>query len=331
MSALTDFEIQLLRTIQQPLPICPRPFAKVGELLETTEQAVLETITKLKNDGFIRRFRPQLNYRALGRIAALVCAHVPDEKFDAVASAVSALDGVSHNYCRNHHYNLWFTLQAGSLIAIDVTLDGLKDEFDVEFHSLPATRLFKLDVRFDPAGPEAIAKQPFASPAAEMRMSDVPPVPVELTDTEKQVLGAIQSELPVTEMPFDVIPELPEAIDVIEVLQSVSDKGVLRKIAAVLNYTRLGYTANAMFCAEVPSDRISTVGADLAGCAMVSHCYERKTFDGWPFNFYAMCHAGSLEQIAEMTESACITHNITHTQLLTTERELKKHPVRIVF
>lgn len=331
---LNDFEIQLLRVLQQPLPICEMPFAKVAELLETSQPTVIETIQRLKDAGFIRRFRPQLNYRALGRIASLVCAHVPDEKFDRVAEAVSAMEGVSHNYCRRHHYNLWFTLQAGSLIAIDVTLDGLREDFEIDFYSLPATRLFKLDVRFDPAGPGAAVCEEAASNASNAReivMADTPPVPVELTEVERAVLGAIQMELPVTEKPFEDLPDMPEGVDVIEVLRGVSKKGVLGKIAAVLNYRQLGYAANVMFCAEVEADRISDVGAELASCAMVSHCYERKTFGGWPFNLYGMCHAASVEQITEMTDSFCIANNLTHTQLLPTERELKKQPVRIVF
>ncbi len=331
MTALNDFEIALLRVLQQPLPICERPFAKVAELLETSERNVLETMTQLKDRGFIRRFRPHLNYRALGRIASLVCAHVPDEKFDRVADAVNALEGVSHNYCRSHHYNVWFTLQATSLIGVDVMLDGLREDFEVEFYSLPARRLFKLDVRFDPAGPGAATNAEPASTSKEIRLPDVPPVPVELTATEQAVLGAIQAELPVCERPFEALAGMPEGVDVIETLRAVSGKGVLGKISAVLDYPRLGYTANVMFCAEVSPEQISRVGAALAACPMVSHCYERKTFGGWPFNLYGMCHAGSVEQIAEMTESFCITHNLTHTQLLPTERELKKQPVKIVF
>ena len=331
MTMLNEFEINLLRVLQQPLPICERPFAKVAKLLETSERNVLETMTQLKDRGYIRRFRPHLNYRALGRIASLVCAHVPDEKFDKVADAVNALKGVSHNYCRAHHYNVWFTLQATSLIAVDVMLDGLREDFEVEFYSLPARRLFKLDVRFDPAGPGAVLDTQTASNASEIVLSDVPPVPVELSETEKQVLEVIQTELPICERPFEAMDDMPEGVDVIETLRKLSARGVLGKIAAVLDYPRLGYTVNVMFCAEVQAENVSEVGAALAQCAMVSHCYQRKTFAGWPFNLYGMCHAGNVGQIEAMAESFCITHNITHTQLLSTERELKKQPVKIVF
>ena len=331
MTAMSDFEMQLLRTLQQPLPISGRPFDNVAEQLETDPKTVRETIQALKDNGYIRRFRPQLNYRALGRMAALVCAHVPDETFDNVADAISALDGVSHNYCRRHYYNLWFTLQGTSLIAIDVMLQGLSEEFGVEFHSLPATRLFKLDVRFDPAGPQAAVKTSAERLAKEIIVPDVPSEPVELTEIEKQVLAAVQTGLPVTEGPFEEIPHMPPAADVVEVLRSLQQKRVLTKIAAVLDYRRLGYVANTMFCAEVPAERISGVGAELAACPMVSHCYERKTFDGWPFNLYGMCHAATDEQIAEMIDAFCIANGITHTQRLPTECELKKQPVTIAF
>ncbi len=320
------FDNQLLQVLQQPLPICERPFAEIAFKLDTTETHVLETIHKLKAAGVIRRFRPQLNYRALGRVASLVCAHVPHEKFDAVADAVSGLANVSHNYCRDHYYNLWFTLQGTSLIAAGVELAGLQEDFEIEFHSLPATRLFKLDVRFDPAGPALPGEIVPTQAVQEFLIPDIPSL-VTLSETQKQLLNVIQGELAITETPFDGLIEG----DAVGVLQSLVQAGVIRRVAAVLNYRVLGYSANTMFCAEVPAENIASVGGALAASAMVSHCYERATFDGWPFNLYGMCHAASGEDIEEMTESFCAEHAISNSQLLPTLTELKKEPVKIVF
>jgi DNA-binding Lrp family transcriptional regulator len=328
MAGLTEYEIILLRKLQEPLPLCQRPFDQIAKALQSDEPTVLDAIRRLKAAGIIRRLRANIRYRSLGRIASLVTAHVPDEKFHNVARAVNTLDGVSHNYCRDHHYNLWFTLQAASLIAIEVTLDGLREDFDIAFYSLPAVRLFKLDVRFDPAGP-GLAISNDSPSVTDMALSDVPPVPIELTPSENAVMACIQDELPIIECPFDSI-KAPEVKDIMAVIHQLIQKGVLNKLSAVLDYTKLGYTANAMFCIEVPEDRIRQTGTDLARFGLVSHCYQRQTFPGWPFNLYAMCHAGKMETIESFADSFCIAQNLPNFQLLPTLAELKKEPVKII-
>jgi DNA-binding Lrp family transcriptional regulator len=326
MADLTEFEILLLRKLQEPLAICQRPFDQIAKALQSDEQTVLDAIRRLKAVGIIRRLRANIRYRSLGRIASLVTAHVPDDKFHNVARAVNSLDGVSHNYCRAHHYNLWFTIQAASLIAVDVTLDGLREDFDIAFYSLPAVRLFKLDVRFDPAGPGSISDD--CPLAMDVALSDVPPIPVELSPSEKAVLACIQDELPIIDCPFDSFKS-PGLKDLLAVIHQLTQKGVLNKISAVLDYAKLGYAANAMFCIEVPEDRIRQAGTELARFSLVSHCYQRQTFAGWPFNLYAMCHAGQMEVIESFAESFCIAQNLPNFQLLPTLAELKKEPVRI--
>ncbi|MCE5185887.1 MAG: hypothetical protein LLF76_07160 [Planctomycetaceae bacterium] len=325
MEPLSAFEIELLRLLQQPLPLCARPFAEIAQKLNATEEAVLDSVGRLKSAGVIRRFRGHLDYRSLGFISSLVAAHVPDDKFRAVAAAVSTLEGVSHNYCRDHYYNLWFTLQAPSLIAIEVILSGLQEDFDIAFCNLPAVRLFKLNVCFDPAGPRAPAKS--ASLPRDVPVPEVPPAPMELTEKEKKVLSLIQDALIICKCPFEFL-DVP---DLLAVLQSLHQRGAVRKIAAVLDYQKLGYVANALFCIEVPAQEISRAGADLAAFDAVSHCYQRKTCPNWPFNLYAMCHAADVATIESLARSFCTAYHLSNFQILPTVSELKKEPVRLVF
>jgi siroheme decarboxylase len=327
---LSQFEIDLLKKLQEPLPVCPRPFAEIAKALQTDESTVLDAIRQLKASGVIRRFRAHLNYRALGRIAALVTAHVPHEKFDTVANAVSRLPGVSHNYCRDHYYNLWFTLQAGSLIAVGVTLDGLCDQFDVDFHSLPAERLFKLSFHLDPAGPDpAYLRSQNSDSVKNVPVSDIPPVPVDLTEPERAALSCMQEDLPLIEQPFASYQQQGVA-DVFPVIDSLQRKQVLTRFSAVPDYTKLGYAANALLCIEVPQPQISTIGTALAAYNLVSHCYQRHTFPGWPFNLYAMCHAGQMQTIEDFACRFSETCRLQSSQLLPTVAELKKEPVKLI-
>lgn len=324
--------MNVLRCIQRPLPICRRPFAVLAQHLSAEQDDVINAIRRLQRQNIIRRFRAQINYRVLGRTASLIAAHVPAERFRKVADAVSRLPSVSHNYCRDHYYNLWFTLQAPSLIAVDMELAGLQEELQVLFHSLPAVRLFKLDVYFDPAGPFSSVPDSKTQPAREIVFPDVPQYSVELSDIEKCTLNLLQQDLPVAECPFDDLADSNRGMsgaDVITGLIALIQKEVVSRISGVLNYSALGYVANTLFCASVSEDCISKAGAALASNRWVSHCYQRKPFEGWPFNLYAMCHAGSDQQISEFVQSFCAVYEISSYQLLPTLRELKKKPVKI--
>ena len=110
--SLTDFEKRLCNRLQRGLPLVSQPFAGIASELACTEAQVLEQARQLKASGVLRRICAVLNQRALGMASTLVTAHVPDEQIWPVTAAVNALPGVSHNYLRNHRFNLWFTLQA---------------------------------------------------------------------------------------------------------------------------------------------------------------------------------------------------------------------------
>ncbi len=271
--------------------------------------------------GIIRRICALINYRALGMVSTLVAAHVPAESVQEVAEAVNSLEGVSHNYLRNHHYNLWFTLQAESDADIKVTLARLSGSFDVDFYSLPVKRVFKLDVRFDAEGGE------------QMLSKDVAKIPkdkaVGLDKNQKLILSKLQDDLELTELAFDFLcGDGLERDDVLKILKGLINKGVIRRIAAVVDHRKLGFAANVLFAGEVPQDRIVDTGKRLAHFAIVSHCYQRETFEGWPYNLFAMMHGRSMGQIQRVINRFIEAEGIDSFELLPTAEELKKKPVR---
>lgn len=319
--ALTKLQKKLCNALQEGLPICARPFADLAESLDTDEKTVLEQTRQLKEIGVVRRVSTLINQQTLGRTGTLVTAHVPQERLQEVAEAVNALDNVSHNYLRKHYYNLWFTLQGESVEQIEAEITKLSGRFGIDFHSLPTEHIFKLDVRFDAAGRE---------------FDDVPQMPknhiVELTETDKQILSGLQDELKVTERPFDFLcREGLEIDEVLKTIQKLIDKGVIRRIAAVVDHRKLGFAANVLFCCEVPAGRIVEAGEKLARFGAVSHCYQRKKAKGWPYNLYAMMHGRSMGEIQHVVDKFTGAEGIESFELLPTEKELKKKPVRHFF
>jgi siroheme decarboxylase len=312
---LTPLEQRLCGFLQDGLPICPRPSAAVAEALGITELSALAQTAALRRQGIIRRLGPIIDYRALGRVTTLVTAHVSDDAVEKVAAAVSALAGVSHNYLRSHHYNLWFTLQADSDAALDATLAKLSADSGVTFYSLPAVRFFKLDVRFGPSS--GIARSPRNASSAS---------PVVLSDADKAALRFLQTGVEMIPRPFAA---LADDDHILETVKSLVARGVIKRIAATLDYRALGFTANAMFCCEVPVEKVEECGKALASLEMVSHCYERRIFPGWPCNLFAMMHARDAADIDRAVSQFAADHAVTEFALLPTLREFKKSPVTL--
>jgi DNA-binding Lrp family transcriptional regulator len=219
---------------------------------------------------------------------------------------------------------MWFTLQADSAAQINATLTDLCERFGSDFHSLPVKRFFKLHVLFN------------AESENQVLLQDVERIPepdaVELSDRQKLVLSQLQRPLELTEEPLD----LPyggdiEQEDALKIISGLLDTGVIRRIAAVVNHRKLGYVANVMFVAEVVAGRIVRAGERLARLPIVSHCYERETFKGWPYNLFAMCHGRSADQIQHVVSKFTEAERIDSYQLLETAAELKKKPVKHKF
>jgi len=319
---LTKFQKQLCNALQEGLPICSRPFDDLAKFLNTDERKVLQGIKELKKVGVIRRICTLINYRALGKTSTLVAAHIPEENLQEVTEAVNSLRGVSHNYLRSHYYNLWFTLQAESLEQIEVTLSNLSGRLGIDFYSLPVRRAFKLDVRFDTEG-QLLSQDVEQPPKGET---------VELDENQKRILSKLQDELDVIAEPFNFLcSEVLEKQEVLRIIAELIDKGVIRRIAAVLDHRKLGFVANVLFACEVPRDKIVEAGKRLARFGIVSHCYERKTFRDWPYNLFAMMHGRSMGEIQHVINKFVEAEKIDSFELLPTAAELKKQPVKHQF
>lgn len=322
--SLTDFQKRLCNRLQRGLPLVSEPFAEIAADLACSEAQVLDQTQELRDSGVVRRITAVLNQRALGKASTLVTAHVPDEQLATVTAAINALPGVSHNYLRKHEFNMWFTLQEESPEQLRLCLLELQARFAIEFHSLPVTHVFKLDVRFD------------AESDDDVLLRDVERVPgtelVALRDEQKQLLTHLSDGLEVTSRPFDAVrPATMEEPEMFAVLAELIEIGVIRRIAGVLNHHKLGLTSNIMFAGQVDAEHVIEAGRWLAHSGTVSHCYERQTFQGWPYNLFAMMHGRTMAQIQHTIDRFTEALPVRSFELLPTLAELKKQPVRHSF
>jgi len=144
---LSETDRRLLDLIQEGIPLCSRPYKKLGEKLEIGEAETIKRLKKLKENRYIRRLGGVFSTRKLGYQSTLIAARVDEGKYYEVAEAINQYPGVTHNYRRNHDFNLWFTLIATTEEEIERILQDIEDLPGIRvLRELPAVRRFKLKV-----------------------------------------------------------------------------------------------------------------------------------------------------------------------------------------
>ncbi|HWR05034.1 MAG TPA: AsnC family transcriptional regulator [Humidesulfovibrio sp.] len=142
------YDKQILDIIQSSFPVDPRPYAVVGEAVGLTEAEVLARVRRLKAEGVIRRMGANFGSRELGWKSTLCGAEVPTDKLDLFIAEVNKYQGVTHNYLRDHKFNVWFALIAPTSEAVEAILAEITQKTGVEIMNLPASKLFKIKVDF---------------------------------------------------------------------------------------------------------------------------------------------------------------------------------------
>ncbi len=140
----------LLNMIQTDFPLDPRPYRVLGEQLGITEDEALSRVKVLAGSGVIRRIGPSFDSRRLGYASTLAAVKVPPERLEEVAALVSSYPQVTHNYGRDHEYNLWFTLVCPNRQEIERIAEEIVERAGVGgLRLLPADRMFKIRVEFE--------------------------------------------------------------------------------------------------------------------------------------------------------------------------------------
>ncbi len=145
---LDDLDRAILNEIQSNFPIVSRPYAEVGVRVGADEEQVLRRVRTLMESGVIRRLGANFTSRKLGYTSTLCAARVPPESLERFVEVVNRYPGVTHNYLRDHHFNVWFTLIAESPARLKQILAEISGASGVELLSLPAQEIFKIKVDF---------------------------------------------------------------------------------------------------------------------------------------------------------------------------------------
>jgi DNA-binding Lrp family transcriptional regulator len=323
-----DKDASVLNYIQHGVPMVRRPFDAVGSVLGISEHEVMNIIAEHKSRRVIRNISGIFNPQRLGYVIGLVGIAVPDKLIEHAAAHINSHPGVSHNYLRNHHINIWFTLadedetQFNRSAATLAHAAGATDTL-----VLKTEKLFKIGVRL-PVGKEArisaAVSESQLGPAAK---------PVNLTPLERIGIRLLQMDLPIISQPFSRLAgETSNVLDqdrLIEIGRSLQKKGTMRRYAAVLKHTKAGFTHNAMTVWKLadtgnePSVLEAFIREDAA-----SHLYSRTIYPGkWEYPLFAMIHAKSDDALAHIIHRLSSTSGIADYMVLRSLREFKKRRV----
>jgi DNA-binding Lrp family transcriptional regulator len=299
---LDEVDKKLLNLMQGSFDLCTRPFAHVAGLAGVSEDEVMARVQRLLDKRIIREITPIFDTRALGYQSMLVAAKVDSEHPHRAAKIINGHPGVTHNYLRNHDFNLWFTIavEPGTRLGLPGTLDVLAAETGAQsIRQLPTLKLFKIRMDLEmEAGTDALST---AGQAVEPIELD----PIEVTEEDVATIVATQGPMPVVSEPYAPAAERlgVSQADVLRRLASLRERGGLRRVAAILFHRRAGFSANGMGVWKVPEAEIMETGRHMASFRGISHCYQRPTYEDWPYSVFTMAHGRSKEECDAILDS----------------------------
>ncbi len=149
MSNIDSENKKILNTIQLNFPIDARPYKILAGKLGLSENDLIQRISQMKKDMLIRRIGGNFSPDKLGYHSTLCAAQVPKDKIELFTQTVNDYSGVTHNYLRDHKFNIWFTFIAPSFQIIEKNLEDIRKSTGVNtILNLPATRVFKISANF---------------------------------------------------------------------------------------------------------------------------------------------------------------------------------------
>jgi DNA-binding Lrp family transcriptional regulator len=321
---------KLLAIIQDGFPLVERPYKALAEMLNVSEQEVFDEVEKMRASGVIRRIGGVYDSKKLGFISRLCAGNVPTSSLDfsaephsqtpmeKFAAVVMSEPAITHNYIRSHEYNVWFTVIAENESAIQTVVDRVCAQTDLhDVHVLTATKKYKINTVMG-KGAGAPSKNVFASAVRQSPENA-------LTEADRTRIHIACDDIPHTLTPFK-----DWGVSCDELREDLAAKR-MRRFGAILRHQDAGFPCNAMVCFMLDEGTLAnseSAGSLLAKKHYVSHCYERPSFENFPYNLYAMMHAQTPEELnGYIKESVALLDNPEYV-VLHSLKELKKTSFR---
>ena len=325
VNELDAIDKEILNDIQWSFPLVERPFLEMANKYQLKEEEVLDRTQRLKDIGIIRQISAIFDTRKLGYKSALVAFSVDKNKIDYVANEINKHPGVSHNYERNHEYNVWFTLAVSPDADMKTDLDKMASLDGVlKYRVLPTLKMYKIGVKLDMVNDDP--EKP--NPTDDVKKMDAKAE--KISEVDKEYIRQLQKDIKIIREPFKTIADdlginLEELFNKVKEYQNM---GIMRRFAAILRHRQAGFTANGMIVWNVPEENIDQIGLKIASFPQVSHCYRRPIYPDWEFNLFSMIHARTIDAAEKIAKEISAIIKIDKYRILFSSREFKKERVK---
>jgi len=292
-------DARLIDRLQCNVPLTERPFADIAAELQGAEPQLIDRLGGLLGSGVLTRFGPLFQIERAGGQFILAALQVPEACYAEVTAQVNGLTEVAHNYRRGHALNMWFVVAAETPEAAWAACDRIEALTGLPVHAFPKEREYFVGLYLPLLGPARHTAPPPPAHAEAFK----------LTEFDRQLVAATQAGLPLVPRPFDTVAAMlgSSGQQVRQRLAELLAAGVVRRIAAVPNHYRLGYTANGMSVWDVEDAEVDRLGELIGGQPAVSHCYRRPRKPGvWRYNLFAMLHGHTQDEVLAQAETLAV-------------------------
>jgi DNA-binding Lrp family transcriptional regulator len=318
---IDNLDKEILNEIQWTFPLVSQPYHEIAKKFGVSVEDIKKRLTNLKKIGILRQLSAIFDTRRLGYKSSLVAMKIDPDKLDYVAQQINRHPGVSHNYERNHEFNLWFTLAVPPGLDLKTEVDKFSKLAGIQkIRLLPTIKLFKIGVKLEMVDDKKHEVKPTEE---KKKIQNVKFVPKE---EDKKFIRELQKDLKIVDKPFlNATQKLGLTEEqVFEKLRYYENIGVMRRFAAILRHRDVGFVANGMIVWEVPDERITEVGEKLGAFPQVSHCYQRPVYKDWPYSVFSMIHCKSEDDAKNMAKEIQKEIQVDDYKILFSAREFKK-------
>jgi DNA-binding Lrp family transcriptional regulator len=230
---------EILSRIQKKFPLVARPFQVIAQELGMSEEEVLDILQEQKKSNIIRQTSAIFDTKRLGYKSSLVAFKVAKEKISAAVKIINSHPGISHNYERNHEFNIWFTLGVApdSKLGLDRTVEILAELTEADdYIMLPTLKLFKINVKLNTTGKDEKKEE----------VKKVVHTEIDMTPIHHAIVRKAQYDIDMVSEPFKkIIDELEIDYDkFFSILKELQEAGIMRRFATILNHRQAGFNGS---------------------------------------------------------------------------------------
>jgi DNA-binding Lrp family transcriptional regulator len=320
-AAIDATDAAIIDDYQSGFPVAERPFRRVGEALGIGETEALERVERLREAGIFRRFGAVLNPPVIGS-STLAAVRAPEDRFQEIAEAVNGHRQVNHNYRRDHEWNMWFVVTAGSLDRRDEILGEIEERTGCEVLNLPMLTDFYIDLEFPVVNSDRFARESVErTEVTATRISET--AAADLSDLDKALLLEIQDGFPLSMTPYEDVADAVDAPveDVLDAIEALRADGCIKRIGCVVNHVVTGFDSNCMVVWNVPDDKLDEYGERVGSLPYVTLCYHRprRPEQGWEYNLFTMVHGRDSAAVDEVIDELASEYlPVNHERLYST-------------